>query len=106
MTNEELTRKMMELDERVTRHTEQIKTVFNQIGEIKSLADGLHELVATVKVLANEQKETRIKVNDLAGDMEELKDKPAKRWDSIVTVAITEIVTAAITYALTRMGLK
>ena len=35
MTNEELTSRYMELDERVTRHTEQIKTAFNQITELK-----------------------------------------------------------------------
>lgn len=106
MTNEELTKKVIELDERTTRHTEQLKTAFNQISEAKNIAEGVHKLATTVELLVHELKSTNEKVDKISGEIEEIKEKPAKRWDSVTTVAITAIVTAVITYFLTQLGLK
>lgn len=106
MTNEELREKYIELDERVTRHTEQIKTAFNQINDLKSLAESVKDLAMSVQLMAHEQKDIGKKVDGLAADMEEIKEKPGKRWDNAVTVAITVIVTALVTFVLTNVGLK
>lgn len=106
MTNEELTNKYVELDERVTRHTEQIKTAFNQINDLKSLAESVKELAMSVQLMAHEQKDIGEKVDGLATDLEEIKEKPGKRWDNAMTVAITVIVTALVTFVLTNVGLK
>lgn len=106
MDNAELTKKLIDVDERTTRHTEQIKTLFGQLGEIKSLVEGVHELVGTVKVLASEQKNTSAKVDGLANDLEEIKTKPGKRWDNVITVVVTAGITALVGYVLGRIGLK
>lgn len=106
MTNEELTQQYVALDERVTRHTEQIKTCFNQISEVKNLAESVHRLATTVEIMVREQKDTNVKVDKLSSEIEEIKEKPAKRWDTLTTVAITVVITALITYALTQIGLK
>lgn len=106
MTNEELTKKVIDLDERVTRHTEQIKTCFNQIEEAKSMAESVHKLATTVEILALEQKATNKKMDKLTQEVEEIKEKPAKRWDNVSSVIITAIATAFITYILTQLGLK
>lgn len=105
MTNEELTRKVFELDERATRHTEQLKTLFNQLGELRGITDGVHKLAKSVEILAVEQKSTSGRLDKISDELEEIRDKPAKRWESVVTVAVTAIVTALITFALTRVGL-
>lgn len=106
MTNEELTQKVVELDERATRHTEQIKTVFNEIAEVKGMAESVHKLATTVEVLALEQKNTGEKIDKLTGEVDEIKKKPGKKWEAVVTVAITAIVTGVVTFLLTRMGLS
>ena len=106
MTTEELTQKVVELDERATRHTEQIKTVFNQIAEVKGMAESVYKLATTVEVLALEQKNTCEKIDKLTGEVDEIKEKPGKKWESVVTVAITAIVTGVVTFLLTRMGLS
>lgn len=106
MTNEELTQKVVELDERATRHTEQIKTVFNQLAEVKGMAESVHKLATTVEVLALEQKNTGEKIDKLTGEVDEIKEKPGKNWESVVTVVITAIVTGVVTFLLTRMGLS
>ncbi len=106
VTNEELTKKIVELDERATRHTEQLKTVFNQIAEVKGIAESVHKLATTVEILALEQKNTGRKMDKISAELEEIKEKPAKRYESVVAVVITVIVTAVVTFALTRMGLN
>lgn len=106
MTNEELTQKYVDIDERVTRHTEQIKTCFNQIEEAKSMAESVHKLTTTVEILAREQQLANKKMDKMTSDMEEIKGKPAKRWDSVVSTIITVILTAVVTYFLTKAGLR
>ena len=56
--------------------------------------------------MATEQKDISKKVDCLATDLEEIQEKPSKRWDTVVTVAITVIVTALVTLSLTKLGLK
>lgn len=84
---------------------EQIKTLFNQQEETKRLTESVHELATSVKLLASAQKTTEKKVDSLTTDVDEMKAKPAKRWDSLTGIVISVIVTALITYVLTKAGL-
>ena len=36
--------------------------------------------------------------------MEEVKEKPGRRWETIVSVAITAVVTALLAFALAQLG--
>lgn len=105
MTNEELTAKVVELDERATRHTEQLKTAFNQLTELKSIADSVYKLASSVEVLAIKQKTTADSVEKMSGDIEQLKSKPAKRWDNAVSIVFSVVATAILTLALVKIGL-
>lgn len=105
MTNEELSKQYIALDERVTRHTEQIKSAFNQIGETKAIAESVHKLATTVELLVREQKDTNQKVDKVINDVEEIKEKPAHHWNSLVTVILTAIVSGFVTYVFTRLGM-
>ena len=98
--------KYVELDERVTRHTEQIKTCFNQIAEVKTLVESVHKLASTVEILARGQKDINKKMDNLTDEVEEIKEKPAHHWNTVVTVAITAIVTALVTMLSAGFGLK
>lgn len=104
MTNEELTKKVFDLDERVARHTEQIKTCFNRIGDLGVMTDNIQKLAMSVELMAHEQKNLGEKVDGLSEDLEEIKEKPGKRWDSVVLTVITVMVTAVVTYFLTKFG--
>ena len=46
------------------------------------------------------------KVDRVSTDLEEIKERPAKRWDSVVSVIITALATAFVTYILTAAGLN
>ena len=85
---------------------EQIKTLFTRVDEQKTLTESVHKLALSLERLTSAQKSTADKVDDLTSDVEELKTKPAKRWDSATTVVITAIITAVITFIFTKIGLK
>ncbi len=105
MNMDELTQKYIVLDERVTRHTEQIKTCFSQINDLKSLAESVKDLAVSVQLMAHEQKDLGHKVDNLATDLEEIKEKPGKRWEGAVKTVVTTVVAAVVAYMLGKFGL-
>lgn len=106
MDTEELTRQVIALDEVTARHTEQIKTCFSQIADVKSMAESMNKLATRLELLVHEAKDTNKKVDKLTNDVEEIKEKPAKHWDNLITLIITAIVTAVMTYFLTKLGMQ
>ena len=106
MTNEDLTRKVIEMDEKLIRQGEQIRTAFNQIEDVRSLAESVHKMATTMEVLTNAQKATEKKVDRMAGELEEIKEKPAKNWEGAVRLVFEIILTAMIGLVLYKVGLK
>ncbi len=88
------------------RMSEQINGALKRIDEQTKLVESLRDVASSVKVLALEVQQTKEKVNSISDDIDELKSKPAKRWDSAVSLVITAIITGVITFLLTRAGLK
>lgn len=88
------------------RIKEQLKTLFEHQERQDKLLDTVHEIAASVRMLAQAQAETTKKLEALSADVNDIKNKPAKRWDGVVSVIITAVVTAFITLALTRIGLQ
>lgn len=106
MTNEQLTGKVVELDERTIRHSEQIKTAFNRIDELNALTDSVHKLATAIEVMASAQKSTEKKVDALSRDLEEIKGKPAKRWEDTARTVFELVLAAVVGVVLIKMGLK
>ena len=106
MTNEQLTEKVVELDERTIRHSEQIKSAFNRIGELHALTDSVHRMATAMEVLTGAQRATEKKVDTLSRDMEEIKEKPARRWEDMVRTAFELVLAAIVGLVLVKLGLK
>lgn len=91
-------RDLAEVQQRSKSNTRRIDAMEHQIAD-------LQQLVATVAVIAEKQ-------NTMEGGIEEIKekvgllvDKPARRWDTLITAGITAIVTGLIAYVFYRLGL-
>lgn len=106
MTNEELTRKVIEMDEKLIRQGEQIRTAFKQIEDVRALSDSVHKLAMATEVMANEQKAIGKKVDRVAGELEEIKEKPAKNWESAVRLVFELVLAAVVGWVLVQTGLK
>lgn len=73
---------------------ERLRNLENMHTEIKNLTIGVTQLT-------ERQSATEKAIEDVAKNVEELKDKPAKRWDTAIGVVVSVIITAFVTYIIT-----
>lgn len=70
------------------------------VQETKSLVDSVHKLALSVEKLTESQKNMSMQLHKLQCNVDEIQSKPAKRWDLVISVALTAVVTAVITLLL------
>jgi fructose-1,6-bisphosphatase/sedoheptulose 1,7-bisphosphatase-like protein len=75
-----------------------VKAIFRRIDEQLRLAESVHELAASVKVMATEMEYMRVEQQRMREDIDEMKNKPGKRWDLIVLGMINAAVAAFMAY--------
>ena len=101
--NEEQLQKILENQ---VRMDEQIKTLFKQMADIKTLTETVQKLAIALEKQGMALQSTDKKVTEVKADVDEIKAKPGRRWDNAVWLVISIVLTALITYALTTAGLK
>lgn len=77
-------------------------------GRIKKLEDEssvLHQLATSVAVMAEQMKTLNNSVAALTDEVEDMKEKPVKRWDSLVDKIIWGVVGAVLAFFLAKIGL-
>ena len=104
---------MDNLEARVIETEQRSKSNSHRLDRLEGKVEDLSGIVATLQVfdqrmdnLEQGEKETREEVKGLRGDIQELMQKPAKRWEAIVAAAIGAIVTGLIAFVFFKLGLK
>ena len=64
--------------------------------------DNLEGLVESVHVIATETKAMRRDVNSLNDRLEEIESRPVKKFDTIINVVITAVISGVIGYIIAR----
>ena len=98
MDIEQILMKLQEVADRAVRNEGRIK-------KLESENAVLHQLATSVAVMAEQLKSMNKSVTTLTSEVEEMKEKPAKRWEAIVTNVICGIVGAVLAYLLAKIGL-
>ena len=98
MNIEDLAVKLQETTDRSTRNEGRIK-------KLESESAVLHQLATSVAVMAEQMKTMNASVLTLTTEFEELKDKPGKRWDSLIDKIIWAVAGAVLAYILASIGL-
>lgn len=83
---------------------EQHRTIFRRLDQQDKLIESVNNLATSNKLLAEEQKRQGKRIDGLCDDVEEIKAKPAKRWEGVVEKIIYTIVGALISLALAKLG--
>lgn len=85
-----------------------ISNIENRVSRLEDEVQELHKNTAVskqeIKMIFNILNEIKDSIKDIAKDLGNLKEKPANRWESVVTTVITMLVTAAVTYFLAIRG--
>ncbi len=94
--------KVNQIVEAQVRMEEQIKTLFKQQADIKELTETVQKLAIALEKQGMALQSTEKKVDGVKSDVDEIKAKPAKRWDAIIAAVISGIVM----FLLGHFGLK
>lgn len=73
---------------------QEIKDISRRMDNLEKLTASVYDLAASVKLLTANQKTTEENVAQIADDVDELKNRPAKRWEAVVAALIAGIVGA------------
>lgn len=91
--NEELLcEQLNEQRSQISRLEEKLKAAFIRIDEQKKLSDSVYSLALSVERLTIGQQNTVEQVKRLRTDVDDIKNRPSKRWDLVITTAIGAVV--------------
>lgn len=77
----------------------------HRIDELEAEHKVLHELSASVKVMAEQLRAMNEQFNRLDSSVQTLRDRPGGLWDNAVKTIVTAVVGGIIGYALFQLGL-
>ena len=100
-----LEREMAEIKAKQAAADEQHKTIFQRLDKQDKMIESVHKLATSVEKLAMKQDAMETKLGNLCSDVDEIKSKPAKRWEGIVEKVIFTVVGALVAYVLAQMGI-
>ena len=100
------------IEERLAAHEEGLKSCKRRLDVVEKQQDAIHDLAASIKVMASEQKHqteainlVRKDVTRLESKVDVLETKPAKRWDGLVDKLIWGVVGAVLAFMLAQIGI-
>lgn len=71
--------------EKIAHMEESLKSAHKRLDEIGELTQSVYELAASIKVMQGN-------ITDISGRIKTIEEKPAKRWELIVSTVITTVV--------------
>ena len=95
-----MTMDIQEIGAALARQEEQIKGLDRRMSNLEKLTESVNALAISVERLTNQQQTTDNQLETLTDDVTELKEKPAKRWDMVITAIISALVGGGIAYLI------
>lgn len=94
------------MEHRITRVEKLAEGNRRRIEDLEEENKVLHELAASVQVMAEQLKQLNTRFERMDSSVQALREKPGKTWDTVLKTALTALVGGLIAYALVRLGLK
>ena len=81
----------------LARQEEQIKGLARRMDNLEKLTESVNTLAKSVERLTVQQKVNDTEIETLTGKVNELEEKPAKRWETVVAAIISALIGAGVT---------
>ncbi len=101
----DLEQRVMELEKEHAAAEEQHKTLFRRVENLEKEQKTMQAFAVSLEKLANAVGSTEKKVDSLCRDVEDMKAKPGKRWESLTMDALKVIVGGLVGYLLVKLGI-
>lgn len=86
--------------EALARDSERLKSLDARMTNLEKLTESVNKLAISLERLTAQQTATEQRVETIAGDVEAIKEKPAKQWDTVIAAVISAIVGAGIAFLI------
>ena len=93
----------LEHEKRLTEVEARSKSNAHRLDEVEKKQNDLSELVGTVKVLATKEERVESDVKEIKTNVQKLIDKPANRWEMLISETIKLIVAALVGFILAKI---
>ena len=93
----------MTMEERVTEVEQRCKSNTHRLDELAGDVKVLADLTASVKVLATKQENVEADVREIKTDVKALTEAPAHKWETLIKVLVTALVTGLVGWALGKV---
>lgn len=100
-----LEHRVNELEKTQAAAEEQHKTLFRRVANLEEEQKTMNAFAVSLEKLANAIGSTEKKVDGLCKDVEDMKAKPGKRWETLRMDALKVIVGGLIGFVLVKLGL-
>ena len=80
----------------IARMEEQIKGLARRMDNLEKLTESVNKLAISVERLTSQQATMDTQITTLSNEVNEIQEKPAKRWETVVAAIISALVGAGI----------
>lgn len=94
-----------EIAGRLSAVEQRSKSNSHRLEALEKQTEALNTLATSVAVMAEKVETTGDKVDSLCADVQEIKQKPAKRWETVTAQVISILVAAVLGYIIARLEL-
>ena len=91
MTNEEMTERLVEVEQRAKSNT-------HRLDAVEKNQEALNSIATSVAVMAEQQKNISEKVDTIDDKVSTLEGKPGKRWESLVDKLLFSVAGAVLAW--------
>ena len=91
------------MDENDVQVRERLTAVESSLKSLHKRVDHIEELVETMQRMTVEIQHMREELNSVSTDVKELKSKPAKHWESIISAGISAIVGGGLGFLISHL---
>lgn len=90
-------------EHRLTELEERSKSNTKRIDKIEKRQDNLEKLASSVEKIAIREESLENDVKEIKNDVKDIKSVPTKRWETVVTVGLTAIVSAIVGFIISEI---
>lgn len=95
----------LEHEKRLTETEQRSKSNTKRLDVVEKWQADFSDLISTVKVLANREERVEKDVGEIKEAVQEIREKPGKRWDGVVDKIIFTVIGGIITFLLFKLGI-
>ncbi len=95
----------LEHERRLTDVEDRSKSNTKRLDRLEKTTEAIGKLATSMEVMAAKQEEVAKNVGKLTNKVDEIENKPRKRWDAIVDKVLLTVIGAILLYILAKLGL-